>query len=121
MYDNNTQDSVNIVLDLLKQQRYGSMNNRYCSWEDCNNAFRSVYKKGFSANDTEYLALHLIGYLASWGMYRGSSDLLREYSYSVHKDLIPLLYDSKYLLLFNMLQGMIMPIINVKIAKNFCL
>lgn len=100
-YKNNGGRFVNDVLGSIKQRRYSLNHGRYRSWEDCYNAFRSVYNKGFSMNDTEFLALHLAGYLASWGMYRGSSDLLREYSYLVHKDLIPLLYNSKYLSLFD--------------------
>ena len=50
---------------------------RYNSWNHC---YRSFGDKSLN-NDT--LALHLGFYLASWGMYRGSSNLL-ERDYKVH-------------------------------------
>ena len=39
----------------------------------------------------ELLALHLVGYLASWGMYRGSSFLLKDKDYLVHRPIVELL------------------------------
>lgn len=95
-YKSNKLYSVNNVLNSIKQ-RFSTNYSRYLSWEDCYNAFFDVRNK----DNTEYLALHLTGYLSSWGMYRGSSDLLREYCYLIHKNLIPLLYSPKYLPLFN--------------------
>ena len=53
-------------------------NHRYMSWEHCFNAFRKSSKY-----DVDYLSLHLAFYLASWGMYRGSSALLWK-DYKVH-------------------------------------
>ena len=94
-------DSVSKILDKLKSQRYSSSHNRYLSWEHCYNAFRKVKIKGYSNSDDEFLALHLVGYLASWGMYRGSSELLRNYDYLIHKDLIPIIFQTKYLPLFD--------------------
>ena len=49
---------------------------RYTSWEICYQAFDSF-------DDKEFLSLHLAGYLASWGMYRGSSGLLQK-NYLIH-------------------------------------
>lgn len=46
-------------------------NGRYCSWEHCYSHF---YKALGNKNaDIDYLSLQLAFYLASWGMYRGSS------------------------------------------------
>lgn len=56
---------------------------RYNSWNHCYNAFKT-------SNDIDFLSLHLGFYLASWGMYRGSSVLL-ERDYLVHKEPIKLL------------------------------
>ena len=53
------------------------LNHRYKSWEHCYNAF------GNKNESTDVLALHLGFYLASWGMYRGSSGLLWK-DYMVH-------------------------------------
>lgn len=66
---------------------YGALkadeNDRYKSWEHCYKIF------GENQNNTneetiDYLCLHLAFYLASWGMYRGSSFLLQK-DYKVHK------------------------------------
>lgn len=100
-YPKNVKSSVSNVLPLVSQHYRELNHGRYRSWEHCYGAFRSVYNKGFSSSDSEFLALHLVGYLASWGMYRGSSDLLTEFDYLIHKDLIPLLYNPKYCPLFN--------------------
>ena len=51
--------------------------NRYESWKHCYEAFEDVSK------DNDYLALHLGFYLASWGMYRGSTGLLQK-DYKIH-------------------------------------
>lgn len=52
---------------------------RYRSWEHC---FQFFQRGGISARRDE-AALQLGFYLASWGMYRGSSFLL-QYDYTVH-------------------------------------
>ena len=52
-------------------------NHRYRSWMHCYEAFNE------NADDSEHLALHLAFFLASWGMYRGSSQLLQR-DYKVH-------------------------------------
>jgi len=49
---------------------------RYNSWNHCFKAFGSKL-------DDDFLALHLAFYLASWGMYRGSSKLLSK-DYTIH-------------------------------------
>ena len=58
---------------MLKQDE----NNRYQSWKHCYEAFGDITK------DNDYLALHLGFYLASWGMYRGSTGLLQK-DYKIH-------------------------------------
>ena len=59
-------------------------NHRYLSWEHCYKAF------GNSGNSVDYLALHLAFYLASWGMYRGSTTLLKK-DYKVHYKVVELI------------------------------
>ena len=51
-------------------------NGRSRSWEHCYRVFRDA-RTGPSP-DYDYLSLHLAFYLASWGMYRGSSFLLQK-------------------------------------------
>lgn len=53
-------------------------NGRYFSWKHCFDAFADINA------GKDFLALHLGFYLASWGMYRGSSILLQK-DYTIHK------------------------------------
>src|SRR5262249_34162547 len=55
---------------------------RYRSWEHCYQFFRRI-KPAEIANQQHHAALQLGFYLASWGMYRGSSFLL-QHTYTVH-------------------------------------
>ena len=71
-------ENANKFYDELDKNR----NHRSCSWEHCYSAFYDVIKNE-RVQDYDYLALHLAFYLASWGMYRGSSFLL-QYDYKVH-------------------------------------
>ena len=51
-------------------------NGRSRSWEHCYRIFRDA--RTDPSPDYDYLSLHLAFYLASWGMYRGSSFLLQK-------------------------------------------
>ena len=51
-------------------------NGRSRSWEHCYRVFRDA--RTDPTPDYDYLSLHLAFYLASWGMYRGSSFLLQK-------------------------------------------
>ncbi len=74
--------------------RYISKNNqvyqRYNSWNHCYKAFGNITL----SNDN--LALNLGFYLASWGMYRGSSKLL-ECDYLVHVEAVRILKENYHL------------------------
>lgn len=59
---------------------------RYRSWEHCYRFFRSRTREALVA-EKDLAALHLGFYLASWGMYRGSSFLL-QHAYSVHEGVV---------------------------------
>lgn len=56
-------------------------NGRYRSWEYCYSSFYEA--RNGDDMDFEYLSLQLAFYLASWGMYRGSSFLLQK-DYKIH-------------------------------------
>ena len=64
-----------------RNDQYG----RYRSWEHCYYIFNRARNNNARNNETyiDYLSLHLAFYLASWGMYRGSSFLLQR-DYKVH-------------------------------------
>ena len=66
-------------------------NHRYKSWEHC-------YQQFINDHDVDRLSLNLAFYLASWGMYRGSSGLLQK-DYKIHHGAVEILLDSKYSLL----------------------
>ena len=68
-------------------------NARYRSWEHC----YSYFIKGRSSKeiDYDYLSLQLAFYLASWGMYRGSSFLLQK-DYKAHIPVVKELLSKKY-------------------------
>lgn len=71
-------------------------NGRYRSWEYCYKIFHDAHLSENVDNEyMDYLCLHLSFYLASWGMYRGSSFLLQK-DYKVHKPIIEVLLDNKY-------------------------
>lgn len=72
-------------------------NGRYKSWEYCHSYFVENRKN----SNADMLCLHLAFYLASWGMYRGSSFLLQK-DYFVHKPIIEIIMDSKYDKLWNL-------------------
>lgn len=69
------------------------------SWQHCYAFFQNAGQAGLS-NQRDHAALHLGFYLASWGMYRGSSFLLKN-SYTVHREIIELLATPKSALLWD--------------------
>ena len=68
-------------------------NGRFHSWEHC---YYNFYKARSEKKPNEdYLSLQLAFYLASWGMYRGSSFLL-EKDYRVHIPVVNMILRPKY-------------------------
>jgi hypothetical protein len=71
-------------------QLEGDDNHRYKSWEHC----YTYFNKDNTELDTA--CLQLAFYLASWGMYRGSSFLLWK-DYLIHKEVVAQLLSNKHL------------------------
>ena len=70
---------------------------RFRSWENC---YYTFYKARFTKQvDLDYLSLQLAFYLASWGMYRGSSFLLQK-DYKIHIPVVEEVLKPKYDILF---------------------
>ena len=67
------------------------------SWEHCYRAFRDA--RTDPSPDYDNLSLHLAFYLASWGMYRGSSFLLQK-DYTVHAPIVEEILKPEYDCLF---------------------
>ena len=74
-------------------------NGRYRSWEHCYKCFNDARTE--NTPDYDYLSLHLAFYLASWGMYRGSSFLLQK-DYKIHIPVVKEILNSKYDSLFGL-------------------
>ncbi len=67
---------------------------RYRSWEHCYGYFQRTTPGGLAA-DRDQAALQLGFYLASWGMYRGSSFLL-QHAYTVHRGVVDALAEKRF-------------------------
>ena len=74
-------------------------NGRSRSWEHCYRVFRDA--RTDPSPDYDYLSLHLAFYLASWGMYRGSSFLLQK-DYKVHTPIVEKILKPEYDCLFGL-------------------
>lgn len=68
--------------------------------EDCENPVCHRDCQNLNGNLCDNaLALHLMAYLASWGMYRSS--FLKQYDYTIHIGAVQILMQQKYLCLFD--------------------
>ena len=67
---------------------------RYMSWRYCYQIF-SENRNTADKQMIDYLSLHLAFYLASWGMYRGSSFLLQK-DYKVHIPVVEIIQEQRY-------------------------
>lgn len=72
---------------------------RYRSWEHCYKAFHDA--RNNHDTDIDHLSLMLAFYLASWGMYRGSSFLLQK-DYKVHIPVVEEILKPEYDPLFGL-------------------
>lgn len=96
----NTANFTNELIEAfesLKKEIASNKNSRYLSWEHCYKEFEDAFSKIGSLEDKDYLnlSLHLAFYLASWGMYRGSSFLL-QFDYKIHLKTVKLILQNKY-------------------------
>lgn len=92
---------------LFNEEMNKDVNHRYRSWEHCYSFFRTL-DSSINEEKLDLASLHLAFYLASWGMYRGSSKLLQK-DYKVHKRIIRELLDDKYKRLWHLDFGGIDP------------
>ena len=75
--------------DTLKKDENG----RYRSWKHCYSNF--INARDNKNAELDYLSLQLAFYLASWGMYRGSSFLLQK-DYKIHIPVVKELLKEEY-------------------------
>ena len=81
--------AANTFFDFLQKDPNG----RYRSWEHCYKCFHDA--RSNTEADHDYLSLQLAFYLASWGMYRGSSFLLQK-DYKIHFPVVKELLKPQY-------------------------
>ena len=93
------QDKIARFYSQIENYEEGAPNTRYKSWEWCHKAFLE-HRKDRSDKNIEFLSLHLAFYLASWGMYRGSSYLLQR-DYKAHKEAVRAILQQQYESLWN--------------------
>lgn len=92
---------VSDFYSVIKDKKAGEPFSRYKSWEYCHEIF-NYYGRKEEITDEVYdlLALNLAFYLASWGMYRGSSFLLQR-DYKTHIGAVKEIMKDKYKDLWN--------------------
>ncbi len=110
--DNNTfnKDYFESAVELFIKKSKNKNESRYKSWEYCYNFFHSVHEKisdkklslkspfgddGQKWTYKDQLCLHLAFYMASWGMYRGSSFLLQN-DYTIYYGVVDTIFEDKY-------------------------
>ena len=95
-------DTVDLIIKsatTFYNELQADANGRYRSWEHCYKCFHDA--RGNPSPDYDYLSLQLAFYLASWGMYRGSSFLLQK-DYKVHIPVVVELLKPSYNCLFGL-------------------
>lgn len=87
--------SIDLLIEAIENanKEIEKPNSRYLSWETCFRQFRLARSQ--ATPDEDLLSLHLAFYLASWGMYRGSSFLLQR-NYLIHKPVVHEIMKSDY-------------------------
>lgn len=101
----NSEDFVNEFTNCVKafkKEINDNEHSRYLSWEYCYESFHNAFNKLSSLKEEDYLnlSLQLAFYLASWGMYRGSSFLL-QCDYKIHHGVVKLILTKEYKCLSN--------------------
>ena len=92
--DNTVTEMINAFEEFVSSTK--QKNHRYLSWEHCYQQFRLArLERDKKEPDLDYLSLQLAFYLASWGMYRGSSFLLQR-DYKVHIPIVKEILKPEY-------------------------
>ena len=82
--------AISLIQDYF-DETIKDIHGRYMSWRYCYKAF-SERRNEVDEQTIDYLALHLAFYLASWGMYRGSSFLLQK-DYKIHIPIVRIIQE----------------------------
>lgn len=93
--NNEIMELINLSISISVANFNRVKNGRYKSWEYCYLSFIKSRNSKDLPPDYDVLSLHLAFYLASWGMYRGSSFLLQR-DYKIHIPVVTELLKSDY-------------------------
>ena len=88
------EEEIQHILSEYSGRIKNEKNNRFLSWEHCYTCFYRARQDKTNA-DIDYLSLQLAFYLASWGMYRGSTFLLQK-DYKIHIPVVEEILKAKY-------------------------
>ena len=95
MYNRELLDLVKESANKFCERTKADKHSRYMSWEHCYSEFLNARnRKEYSDNNIDYLCLHLSVYLASWGMYRNS--FLLQKDYKIHGFVVREILDTRY-------------------------
>lgn len=94
MTADNAVQLINNYFNEAESDKHG----RSLSWRHCYNEF-SRNRNAVDNQTLDYLSLHLAFYLASWGMYRGSTFLLQK-DYKIHTQVVKIIQEEQYDSLF---------------------
>lgn len=111
------QDAVSYIHTYF-QETVKDPHGRFMSWVHCYNTFK-VNRRIYREDIFDYLALHLAFYLASWGMYRGSSFLLQK-DYKVHIPIVKIITEKKYDPLMGISAENLMEDANLDLLEDVC-
>lgn len=90
------EETLNAFLELIKDKEPGKAFSRFKSWEYCHLKFVEAHgKEHLTEEEKDILSLHLSFYLASWGMYRGSSFILQR-DYKAHRGIVDIVLKHNY-------------------------
>lgn len=85
--------SLDITLDFYQKSK-DHLNDRFLSFVHCYNHFKNL-RFPVTKEQLDISMLHLGFYLASWGMYRGSSFLLQK-DYNIYEPIVKKVLEQKY-------------------------
>lgn len=96
---NNSVPDIKQTVEDYHRPMVDDPHHRYLSWDHCYSYFQTLSSSP-TDREIDLGALHLAFYLASWGMYRGSTFLLQK-DYRVHIPIIRLLFEKSFASLWN--------------------
>ena len=108
MIDETKSEYIKNAVELFINKENNGFETRYKSWRVCHEFYLKLFKKykgktfnDLTENDKQLSLLNLSFYLASWGMYRGSSFVL-QYDNSIFQNVVNVILNEKYSILWDL-------------------